>query len=1258
MSDKNKITSNENENTKKFKSSCINFIKMLAEEKSDSIRLNYLSGLTKMVQKLSIPPEKTVEIIFKNILFEKTDILKTPNLLIAFISFCRKTHETTFQNYFYELLFKFLGDYDDNSTYFKEYIILLSLELFFDSIKNSGEKDEDFKSREKYFQLMIYTDIKEFKDQFFKMIINEKIKLMDNKIKINFLINFFEIIISKNKYQIGIMLLQTINKEIKKNLPDEMINSILNVENKNGFNSIIKKKKEINDFLTFNQMILENISQEYINNKANETKLDIYLSNLMNILCIKKEFNINILKFIFNYFINYKSSMLTKIFPITIYYLSNYAFTNNQIVLLFNIICKSNNLNPLYKWVIYKNPLLFNKALLIQSDFKPSLNGINIIMEEKSKKEKDIYINDIIEKSLITSEEISNIYLLIHLTLYDYILKCSFKTNNTSYNMDFNSMNKILEIISSFSTEQINKSFYNDFIQFLIDYLAVLYEFCKVLKNDTNDKIITKSFCLFFQILRKLANSKETQLSLIFPSLLNIMSNSKNIKIDYLEPLIEYMIDIFSRSSRINDKIFKLMKNLLLNKEQKNISYKFFFTDKLIDLVIKANEHKLFEVLFSLCTELTKTKDDLNIKLSYYIINKYSKFYSGALSDLLQRYIIEKFDENYLQKDLTIELITDENYYIINTIDNIYLQDKPTNLKDIVHKFFGDDYKRIINIFDNLFEDMNKEENNKDIFKSTIKDNNIMDEYLYMKNLLQEILNYYSFFKKDYDYSDNNIFKENKNLFCIYGTSHYLAHLLTQYLCEKIENEQNVQNEEEKKIENDKLMILFDYIYEKILLNKNIKNIIFKSFFINVLLSNENILNYYIVKHTNNLANLEIEKNQSDLSQLEQISSKINSKKSLGLIKLIKNNPYNIILLSDLILKIFDYESDNIINPKKINLYESKTKKYLIIENIYKNKLFDKITDYFSNINNINNRENNQISNSNINNNDQMRINVSFSKYFFKFITDLSNIKNLEINQIYYLFCLDNEIFNKYYNSFCDFYDIDYTIIQLYSLIRNKSCKLEFKEKFLEFIKYFIFDESINVFSLRIFSEEKTFNKLIAKCELHSEREILLLNDIIISLFDNLLQYNSFKVYTEKIILNIINNIFSFTTELLSLVKNDDEKILNELNNIGKLIKYIYEKFTTENNNDSNQKETKLNKRINSNLIKNINKELDKYKINQENNKELSNFIKAEGILIKEDKQKRINLMNIDLLINNYVNNSEEYPFPIEEYMQKYCNTK
>ena len=1258
MADKNKTNSRDNESTKKFKASCTNFIKMLAEEKSDSIKLTYFSGLTKAAQKLAISQEKTVEIIFKNILFEKKDILKTPNLLIAFISFCRKTHESTFQNHFYDLLYKFLGDYDDNNIYFKEYIITLSLDIFFDSIKNKGEKEEDYESRQKYFNLMIYTDIKEFKDHFFKMIINEKIKLMDSKIKINFLINFFEIIIAKNKYNIGIMLLQIINEETKKNLPDEIVDSMINFENKNGFNSIIKKKKEINDFLTFNHMLLEDISQEYINNKTNETKLDIYLSNLMNILCIKKEFNINILKYIFDYFLKYKSTMLAKIFPITIYYLSSYAYTNNQILFLFNNLCK-NNLNPLYIWIIYKNPILFNKSLLIQTDFKPSLNGINIVVDDKSKIEKKSGIADIIEKSLITSEEISNIYLLVHLTLYDYILKSSIKINDNTYNLNFDSLNEILEIISKMSSAEINKSFFNEFIQFLIDYLSVLFDFFTAIKDYTNEKIIIKALNLYFKMLRKLVDSKDVQLSIIYPSLLSIMSN-KNIKVVFLEPVIDYMIELFSRSSRLNDKIFKLIKVLLINKDQKNPSYKFFFADKLIDLVIKANEHKLFEELFKLCNELSKTKDDFNIKLNYYIINKYSKFYSGALSDLLQRYIIEKFDENFLQKkDMPIELINDENYYIINTIDNIYLQDKPTNLKDIIDKYFGDDYKGILNIIHKLFEFMDKEDNNKEVFKSKIKNNNIVEEYSYRKNLIYEILNYFSFVKKDYDNNcDNDIFKENKKIYSIYGTTYYLVHLLTQYLSEKIENEKNITNEEEKKKESDKLMIVFDYIYEKILLNKNIKNIIFKSFIINVLLSNENILNYYVVKHTNNLANLEIEKNQSDLSQLEQISSKINSKKSLGLIKLIKNNPYNIILLSDLILKIFDYESDNIINPKKINLYESKTKKYLIIENIYKNKLFDKITDYFSNINNSHTAEKNQISNSSINNNDQMRINVSFSKYFFKFITDLSNIKNLEINQIYYLFCLDNEIFNKYYNSFCDFYDIDYTIIQLYSLIRNKSCKLEFKEKFLEFIKYFIFDESINVFSLRIFSEEKTFNKLIAKCELHSEREILLLNDIIISLFENLLQYNSYKVYTEKIILNIINNIFSFTTELLSLVKNDDEKILNELNNIGKLIKYIYEKFTTENNNDSNQKETKLNKRINSNLIKNINKELDKYKINQENNKELSNFIKAEGILIKEDKQKRINLMNIDLLINNYVNNPEEYPFPIEEYMQKYCQSK
>ena len=60
MSHKNKPQENDTESVKKFKSSCANFIKMFSEEKSDSIKLKYLPGLTKLAEKLKIPPEKIV----------------------------------------------------------------------------------------------------------------------------------------------------------------------------------------------------------------------------------------------------------------------------------------------------------------------------------------------------------------------------------------------------------------------------------------------------------------------------------------------------------------------------------------------------------------------------------------------------------------------------------------------------------------------------------------------------------------------------------------------------------------------------------------------------------------------------------------------------------------------------------------------------------------------------------------------------------------------------------------------------------------------------------------------------------------------------------------------------------------------------------------------------------------------------------------------------------------------------------------------
>ena len=83
--------------------------------------------------------------------------------------------------------------------------------------------------------------------------------------------------------------------------------------------------------------------------------------------------------------------------------------------------------------------------------------------------------------------------------------------------------------------------------------------------------------------------------------------------------------------------------------------------------------------------------------------------------------------------------------------------------------------------------------------------------------------------------------------------------------------------------------------------------------------------------------------------------------------------------------------------------------------------------------------------------------------------------------------------------------------------------------------------------------------------------------------------------------------------------------------------------------------------RVNNNLIKNINKFLDNkftYDLNK-NNQEFVNFIKSQkNIINKENKEKRMELIDSKLLIDNYLNNPDNYPFPIEQLMNKFNENK
>ena len=1258
MSEKEKSAPNISELTKKLENLCKNFVIMSNTEKSDSMKLNYLSSLEKSALNMKIPPKTLVEIIFKNILFKKIDLIKSPNILLAFISFLRKADEISFQKNFYQLLYEFMNNYDENSIYFKNYLILFSLEIFFDSVKNCDENMEDIDERKKYFSQIMINDIKVFKEQFFNFVINEKIKLMDNKIKFNFLKIFIEVIIIKNKYQICIILLKLIKEEINNNsFPNELIEKIITKENKTGFNIILKSGKNINNFLTFNEILLENTSKDFINNINNENLFDFYFSSILNLLCIKKEFDINIIKYCFDFYKNNKTKILKTIFPETIYHLSNYAYTNNQVSFLFNEICAADEekMNPIYGRIIYKNPILFLKQNIIKTNYKPNLDKIKIIINNKENddEEYDDNLNSIINYILFINKEESNIYLLIYLTIYNYIINVSFNKEENNYIINFHSLNKILQIISQLIKDKLPGSFSEYLLQFLLDFFSLIFEFCS-LGNDIKDNLSTilKTIKSFFDVVKKLANKEEQQLGLVFPSLINLLG--KNIKIELTGPILDYLIEIFARKTRQCDMIFKKIKFLIMISDKNNFNNQFFLADKLINLVIESNEHKSFESLFSFSNELSKDKNVFNQNLSQYIINKYSKFYQGALSDSLQNYIISKFEENFIQKKFNIENITDDDYIIINTLNNIYLQDKTVNLNEVVEKLYGNDYKTIINLFNELFEFMDKEENNKNIFNLKLTEN-LIEKYSDMKNNLNDIIDFYSFIQKDY-VQKNELFKSNKKLILVYCTSYYLIYLLTQYLSIKIDKEKDLSNEEEKKVETDKLMIIFNYVHEKVILNKEIKNNFFKSFFINRILCERKILDFYFVKHTNILANEQIEKKQLDYSQLREISCNLNHEKSFKIIELIKSFPLNIILLKPLILELFSYESDIIINPKKVDVYSNNSKKYFIIKNLNTNKLISKIKE--------NKKENNNKSKPN--NDNALNINSTFSKIFFDFITDLSKKENLEKNQTYYLFCLDNDIFYNFYNSLCDFYDYDYAILEFYSLIRDKNCPLEYKEKFFDFLKKLNFEESVLIFNLRIFSEQITFDKMISEQNgNHSEKMTLLLCDIINYLLNNLLKYNSYQNYTENVINNIINNIFRYTKNLLILSKEDKktkERIKIELNYLIKLINYIFEIFSTDKNNfTNNSSPKKTDFATNTKLIKNINEIINKnYNLKNpeciNNNKALFEFIQSDYNL---NNKKIKNLIDVykfieeDVLISNYINEPKKFPFPLKQFMDK-----
>ena len=1145
----------QEEALKLLKKNCEIYLDMNSKERSESIKIYYLLGLIKLSDNLKIDDESFITTLFDDLLFKDINILKNRNLFSNFISIFekRKRSQELFQKKLFSLLKEFGNEYNLNSIYFHQYLIDISLYYIFTSSFVCEEKT-------KYIEMIIDNDIKPFETQLFKRIINKNEKLIDNnKNKLFMLKCLFNKFIDMNKYKSCLILFMKILENangIYKNIPKEIIFELIEATNNKGFNHVIKKTKEINDFLIFNCLLLGNIDEKLFISEVELDLFDTYLVNLLNLLALKKDLNIDIFNKIFNCYTKNKYKNLNKCFFDVLYYLSTYSYSNTQQEFIFNCLNSSQS-NLIYDKIIKNHLLSLNKRPLKLKEIQ--INNHEKFIVENNFEKNDFDINN--DSLYFLKNNTNNISFLNHLNLFNYIINSSFSIKNSAdniINIHFypKILNKILILLNNLSLENSNKKLFEEILMFLINLFSNLFN----LYFSENDLIFNEDYLIdsFSKIIEK--SSTDNKYLIIFPSFINIiktnfynMNNniSKNNKIYNF--IFNYLITNFSCDdfSILNLQSILIYKSLIILFTDKKSSKekKIFSLDKIIDLVIKSDNEKLTISFLKLCEELFKNNEEESINLSQYSLNKYSKFINENINESFIEFISEKFKELFMEKRPNNIEYDDNTYFIINSISNIYnnlcikykkiSNDKLNSFIKLIEEFCG---SNLINgICDNLF--ISIEKNESDMINIIKNENDIFVKYDKLNKALNN-LDYYTYISDNYfNNNDNN----NKKSLCHYGIIKSFANLLSGYISNSI---YILLNEEENKGENknkqEKIIIdLLDYIKNKILLNETLKNTSYPVYFLNCLFSNKYIINYFIVHYSDYFIRNKIEKEGEQNSFVQEIYIKNNA-----FVNYIKQNYFFILFMKDIINSYIEFDSliignkNSIINNKKnsLKLYEKKN-----ILNELKRNEEKSLSEY--------------------NENFKIMFNSFFTKLFLNEIFEKNNsMKSFQNKQIIFFFLLDSSFLDKYFNLFGHLINIDYTLIQIYSFIRTKTLSIETNEKIINFInKNFQLDNFGNLF-IGIISNKKIFNSFYK--------------------YTNINRNYIYNLY--NITKNIVNNLIMHMNEY----KNVNENLFVFLNNIFEHINNFYK----INPNLSNLELYLLGKIINetiSNLKKNIQNQIE-----------------------------------------------------------------
>jgi hypothetical protein len=256
---------------------------------------------------------------------------------------------------------------------------------------------------------------------------------------------------------------------------NDILYCIMKTSNEIGFKLIEKYIGTNNIFIVDDAAIFHSLIISYIVENNIETENEItedYLINLLNFLVYYSSFNIDIIENLFALFKTKKYKKFNEIFPISLYYLSQFTYTQYHINFLINQVFESKSMSAIYEWIMYKNLSYFNKVSSIKGDYKPRPMILTIINDETKYQKRNFELPKII----------SSLSKLSKLSLLDYIINDTITITSIKGTEElfilFNEVrfHHIIKLLNRLNLIEINSQLIEILSLFRIDFISSILD--------------------------------------------------------------------------------------------------------------------------------------------------------------------------------------------------------------------------------------------------------------------------------------------------------------------------------------------------------------------------------------------------------------------------------------------------------------------------------------------------------------------------------------------------------------------------------------------------------------------------------------------------------------------------------------------------------------------------------------------------------------------------------------------------------------